>query len=77
MLRGNVCCGVVKATLMVRVGPEQYEKALAEPHTRQMDFTSRPLKGFVYVGPAGYKTDEALRAWVQRAVAFVLSLPAK
>jgi len=77
MLRGNMCCGVVKETLMVRIGPEQYEKALVEPHARPMDFTGRPLKGFVYVGSGGYQTDEALRAWLQRAIDFALSLPAK
>jgi hypothetical protein len=77
MLHGNMCCGVVKDTLMVRVGPEQYAKALAEPHARPMDFTGRPLNGFVYVGPAGYKTEAALRQWLKRATNFVASLPAK
>lgn len=77
MLHGNMCCGVVKDTLMVRVGPEQYEKALAAPHARPMDFTGRPLNGFVYVGPEGCQTDEALRKWVKRAADFVASLPKK
>ena len=77
MLRGNMCCGVVKETLMLRVGPEQYEKLLKEPHARPMDFTGRPLKGFLYVTPQGFRTDAALRKWVERAVDFVASLPAK
>ncbi len=77
MLRGHMCCGVMKVDLVVRVHPEEYEQALAEPHARPMDFTGRPLKGFVYVGPAGFQADAALERWVGRAVRFVSSLPPK
>lgn len=77
MLNGNMCCGVVKNNLVLRIGPKNYEKALAEPHVRPMDFTGRPLRGFVFVGPGGYQTDEDLAKWVKRAVDFVSSLPAK
>lgn len=77
MLKGNMCCGVIKNNLVVRVGPERYEKALAEPHVRPMDFTGRPLRGFVFVGPGGYQTDEALMKWVKLAIDVALSLPAK
>lgn len=77
MLRGNMCCGVVKDKLMLRVGPEQYEILLREPHAGPMDFTGRPLAGFLYVGPQGIRTDDALHSWVQRAIDFVLTLPAK
>jgi TfoX/Sxy family transcriptional regulator of competence genes len=69
MLRGNMCCGVVGDDLMLRVGPEQYEKLL--------DFTGRPMRGLVYVGPDGYRSDEALAKWVERSVVFVASLPPK
>jgi len=77
MLRSHMCCGVVNDDLVLRLGPEQGEKALKKPHTRQCDFTGRPLKGMVMVTPSGYKTDDALREWVWRAADFVLSLPAK
>ena len=77
MLRGNMCCGVVREDLVVRVGPEQYEEALAEPHARPMDFTGRPLKGMIYVGPGGYRSDEALVKWVRRGVDLAASLPSK
>jgi len=50
---------------------------LAELHVRPMDFTGRPVKGFVFVGRGGYKADEALAKWVTRAVDFTSSLPAK
>jgi hypothetical protein len=62
---------------MVRVGAEQYEAALAEPHARHMDFTGRPMRGMVYVGPGGYQDGEALANWVRRGVEFVGSLPLK
>ena len=77
MLRGNMCCGIAKGDLVVRVGPDGYEEALEQPHARVMDFTGRPLRGMVYVAPAGYETDEALVEWTSRAVEFARSLPPK
>jgi TfoX/Sxy family transcriptional regulator of competence genes len=77
MLRGNMCCGVVRNDLMIRVGPEQYEVALARPHARPMDFTGRPLRGMVYVGPDGYRSDADMEDWVRRGVDFAASLPPK
>lgn len=77
MVSGNMCCGIVNDTLMARVGPDQYEAALKRPHTRKMDFTGKPLKGFVYVAPDGIESDEDLAGWVKRSLDFVTSLPAK
>ena len=67
LVRGNMCCGVVGADLVVRVGPEGHRAALEQPDAREMDFTGRPLKGLVYV----------VREWVDRGLGFVLSLQAK
>ena len=77
MLNGNMVCGVVMDDLMVRVGPDHHDEALAQPHARPMDFTGRPMKGFIYVAPAGCKTDAALGKWVDMAASFVSSLPKK
>ncbi len=77
ILRGNMCCGVVEGDLVVRVGLERYEAALAEPHARPMDFTGRPLRGFVYVAPGGYRTGKALARWLRQATDFAESLPDK
>ena len=77
MLRGNMCCGIVNCDLVVRVGPDGYEDALEQPHARVMDFTGRPLRGMVYVAPAGYETDEALAEWTGRGLGYARSLPAK
>jgi TfoX/Sxy family transcriptional regulator of competence genes len=76
LLDGKMFCGIVDRDLMVRVGPTAYEDALARPHTRPMDFTGRPLTGYVYVSAAGSRTDVAVRRWVRDAIAFVATLPA-
>lgn len=77
MVSGHMCCGVVGNELMARVGPEQYEMALRKPYAREMDFTGRPLKGFVYVGVQGFASDEDLETWVERCEQFVSMLPPK
>lgn len=77
MLQGNFSCGVNQENLVVRVGPEKFEAALAQPHCREMDFTGRPMKGWVYVSPNGYETEDGLADWVQQGVDFALSLPPK
>jgi len=77
LVGGNMAVGIVKDELMVRAGPAAYDAALREPHARPMDFTKRPMKGFVFVGPAGFEEDEDLRRWVERGVRFATSLPRK
>lgn len=63
--------------LMLRVGPDGYEEALSRPHAKPMDFTGRPMKGMVYVDPAGFASPQDLKAWIGKATGFALSLPAK
>lgn len=77
MLHGNMCVGVSGDELMVRVGPEAYDEALAQPHSREMDFTGKPLRGFVYVEALGFESDDDLEAWIERGARFARSLPAK
>lgn len=77
MLGGHLCCGVIGERLMARVGPERYALALKQPHAHPMDFTGKPLTGFVYVDPAGFESDERLRYWVTLCESFVASLPPK
>jgi TfoX/Sxy family transcriptional regulator of competence genes len=77
MLHGNMCCGVQEKRLMVRVGPDAYDEALQRPHAAPMDFTGRPLTGFVYGQPEGIRQAASLRKWVDEAVQFALSLPPK
>jgi TfoX/Sxy family transcriptional regulator of competence genes len=77
LLDGKMFCGIVKDDLMVRVGPDRHDAALAEPHVRPMDFTGRPMVGYVFVGPGGSRTEKAIRKWVDRSTAFVATLEAK
>jgi len=77
MVRGNMAVGLTAAELMVRVGPETWAEALLEEHAREMDFTGKSLKGFVYVDPAGWTTKNGLEKWVGLGVAYAESLPSK
>lgn len=77
LVAGNMCVGVVGEDLMVRVGPDVYSDALREPHARKMDFTGRPMKGFLYVAAEGIESDAALGRWVDRGLRFASSLPPK
>jgi hypothetical protein len=77
MLHGNMVCGVLGSDLVVRVGPQAHEAELRRPHARVMDFTHRPMKGYLYVGPKGMATAASLRSRLKPALAFVGSLPRK
>src|SRR5262245_7231484 len=77
LLSGNMCCGVIGNLLVVRLGPEDAALALREPHTRPMDFTGRPMKSMLYVASEGMASDEQLRSWVHRALAYAGSLAPK
>jgi TfoX/Sxy family transcriptional regulator of competence genes len=71
---GKMFCGIVKEDLMVRVGPEKYRAALERPHVRPMDFTGRPMKGYVFVEPAGCARTTDVKRWTAMSLAFVASL---
>jgi TfoX/Sxy family transcriptional regulator of competence genes len=77
MVNGNMACGPIKDGLMVRVGPEAYEDALAQPEASELGFTGRPMRGMVEVGTAALVDDELLEEWVRRGIEFASSLPAK
>lgn len=77
MVNGHMCCGVIGDDLVLRVGADRAEQVLAEPHARPMDFTGRPLKGFVFVAPSGLRTEARLRHWLGLARDFVDELPPK
>jgi TfoX/Sxy family transcriptional regulator of competence genes len=77
MLQGNMACGVNKDDLIVRAGLERYEELLAEPQARPFDFTGRPMKGWLMIGPAGYESDDDLTRWLTLGIDFALSLPPK
>ena len=77
LARGYMFVGIAGESLMVRVGPEHHEAALSQPHVRPMDFTGKPMKGYVFVDPPGLESDDALSAWVEAGLRFVQALPPK
>ena len=78
LVRGNMAVGISNGgELMVRVGPEATDDALARPHTRLFDMTGRPMKGWILVAPGGFKTKRQLGAWVARGAKFAGGLPPK
>jgi TfoX/Sxy family transcriptional regulator of competence genes len=76
MIGGNMCCGVNRNELIVRLDPDREHEALAEPHARPMDFTGRPMRGFITVRRDGLKGVQ-LNRWIERAVARADALPRK
>jgi TfoX/Sxy family transcriptional regulator of competence genes len=77
LLEGKMFVGILKRELMVRVGPKHYPKALAKPHARAMDFTGKPLAGYVFVSPAGVATARSLGSWIEKGREFVARLTAE
>lgn len=74
---GNMAVGLSGDDLMVRVGPDGSDDALARPHTRPFDMTGRPMKGWILVAPEGIGDNRGLGAWVARGITFARSLPPK
>ena len=70
MVDDKMCIGVMKNTLMARIDPEIYNEALKRKGCKVMDFTGRPMKGFVLIEPEGIDTDEDLNYWIQLALDF-------
>lgn len=77
LLNGNMLVGVWKDSLIVRLGEEEGEAALLEPHVRPFDITGKAMKGWAMVAPEGIEGDDQLKGWIQRAVKFVGKLPGK
>ena len=77
LLNGNMFVGVWKDSLIVRLGPDEGEDALLEPHVKAFDITGKPMKNWILVEPRGVEDDDQLKDWIQRATKFVKKLPAK
>ena len=77
MVAGNMAVGIVGDDLMVRLDPADAERALAEAHTRPMDFTGKPAKNMVFVDAEGTAGDSDLAGWVDAGADFAASLPPK
>jgi TfoX/Sxy family transcriptional regulator of competence genes len=77
MLGGNMCVGIYKDFLILRLGEEGARQVLAEPHASPMDITGRVMKGWAKIAPEGIAEDAELARYVAKARDFVATLPAK
>ena len=77
MLDGHMFAGVINDELMLRVGPENSDALLGLPGARPMDFTGKPMKGYIYVESSAFATPDGLNQWLGHALGFVESLPPK
>lgn len=77
MLAGNMCCGVSRSALLVRVGRDAYEATLARPHVRPLEMGGRRARGFVLVDRDGCRTAETLATWIEAGLTFASTLPPK
>ena len=77
MINGNMCAGPWKGSLIVRLDKKDHEAIQSEPNVLLMDITGKVMKGWAMVEPDGIQTDSDLQAWVERAIVFARSLPAK
>lgn len=70
MYNNKMCVGIIKNELMVRLDPERHEEATGKTGCRTMDFTNRPMKGFVLVEPRGMKTAQQFEYWMGLALEY-------
>lgn len=75
--RGNMLCGLLGDDLVIRCSPEKAQALLARPHVRPMDFTGKPMKGFLIIGRAALEADNDLRQWLALSINYVSAMPAK
>ena len=77
LLRGNMCFGIWKDNLILRLGQSQAQNALKVKNVKPFDITGRAMKGWVLVAPIAMKSDKALQQWITQAIDFVSQLPRK
>lgn len=77
VFQGNMACGILQNDLIIRVGKEAYESALALPYTKKFDITGKAMTGWIMVSPEGHGSDEQLDAWLKRGIDLAASLPPK
>ena len=77
LLNGNMCCGVLRDDVILRLGIDTAEKALREHGFRPFDITGRVMRGWAMAGPSAWEDDEILVKWVRAAARFAAALPVK
>jgi TfoX/Sxy family transcriptional regulator of competence genes len=77
MVAGQMCCGVLKDEMIVRIEPDDFPHLAEKPHVRAFDFSGRPMQGMVYVGQSALSSDPELETWIKRGVDYIAAHPAK
>ena len=77
LLRGNMCFGIWKDHLILRIGESKAESALRKTNVVPFDITGRPMKGWVMVLPQALRSKASLNRWIKQAIDFVEQLPKK
>src|SRR5260370_40038021 len=77
MVAGNMCCGVNRHDLIIRLDAKTTVEDLDSPHVRPWDFMKRPMRGIFAVGPAGCADQQACNRWVRLSLRQILSLTPK
>ena len=77
MINGNMAVGVSGEELMVRVGKDAHDEAVARAGARTFDMSARPMRGWISVAPEGFAIEEDFDAWVDRGVGYAEALPPK
>lgn len=75
--RGHMVCGVLDDRVVLRLGNEGADEALGMPGVSEMDFTGKPMRSMAYLEPQEIETEEDLKAWVEKGIAFAKTLEAK
>lgn len=77
LLRGNMCFGIWKDSLILRIGESKAESALKKTNVVPFDITGRAMKGWVMVLPPAFESKTSLNGWIRKAIDFVEQLPRK
>jgi TfoX/Sxy family transcriptional regulator of competence genes len=70
MVNNKMCVGVIKDDMMARIDPDIFEEAIEKHGCRQMDFTGKPMKGWVFISPEGIDKVKDLEYWIGLALEF-------
>lgn len=70
MYNDKMCVGIIKDELMCRIDPALHDKVVEKVGCRTMDFTNRPMKGYVLIDRNGMKTQKDFDFWIGLALDF-------
>lgn len=77
MINGKMACGITKNDLMIRILESKYDDALKNKNAREMDFTGRPLKGFLFINEKVFKNKKTLKVWIECGIEYAENLKMK